>query len=296
MRKSSFLKMSRSNSQFLGASVNEFINIWVLGGDASLNLTTSGGLTKVAFNCTLGPPDAPYSFPPSSGPCPPPWTSPPHTPTPNRPRHRGPSQRERNRQRAARHQAAQVEAAASVSSSVSAPVNASMTAPAPAPPLVPASAPAPVPEPVSPPGPTQGPAQVSVSVSQATSTTMTSVMAPVAVSVISSSIPTQKSSFATINSVNLNAATASSPVTSTPTYVPGMEFSSSKHDCPANAPPPPPCKKCGKFTTWGGSRVKTDLAWLHFYMCSGSSMIEGFPSCNIQTCLVTPPLPNIVIM
>jgi hypothetical protein len=153
-----------------------------------------------------------------------------------------------------------------------------------------------VPEPVSPPGRTQGPAQVSVSVSQATSTTMTSVMAPVAVSVISSSIPTQKSSFATINSVNLNAATASSPVTSTPTYVPGMEFSSSKHDCPANAPPPPPCKKCGKFTTWGGSRVKTDLAWLHFYMCSGSSMIEGFPSCNIQTCLVTPPLPNIVIM
>ena len=53
--------MSRTNSQFLGASVNEFIQIWALGGNATLNLTTSGGLTKVAFNCTLGKPSDPHS-------------------------------------------------------------------------------------------------------------------------------------------------------------------------------------------------------------------------------------------
>ena len=110
-------KMSRSNSQFLGASVNEFIHIWTLGGDASLNLTTSGGLTKVAFNCTLGQPDAPYSQP-----CPRP------TPTSHQPRHRGPAERERNRLRAARHQAARVEATAPVSSTTSASNTASVTA------------------------------------------------------------------------------------------------------------------------------------------------------------------------
>ena len=113
--------MSRTNSQFLGASVNEFIQIWALGGDATLNLTTSGGLTKVAFNCTLGEPSAPHSIPPSPAPC-----TPLH-PNPHRPRHRGPAQREKNRQRAVRHQAARLEATAPVSSAVSAPATASMT-------------------------------------------------------------------------------------------------------------------------------------------------------------------------
>ena len=114
--------MSRSNSQFLGASLNEFIQIWALAGEATLNLTTSGGLTKVAFNCTLGKPGAPHSLPPSPSSCPSSKT------TPHRPRHRGPGQRERNRQRAARHQAARLEATAPVSSAVSAPVTASMAA------------------------------------------------------------------------------------------------------------------------------------------------------------------------
>ena len=91
---------SKSNSQFLGASFSEFINIWGLGGDASLNLTTSRGVTKVAFNCTLGHPGAPHSFSPPSAP-----SSSSNSPS-VRPRHRGPAEREKNRLRAARHQAA----------------------------------------------------------------------------------------------------------------------------------------------------------------------------------------------
>ena len=103
--------------------MNEFIQIWALGGDATLNLATSGGLTKDAFNCTLGKVGAPHSLPPSSTPCPTP------TPTPHQPRHRGPAQREQNPQRAASHQAARMEATApAVASSVSAPITASMAA------------------------------------------------------------------------------------------------------------------------------------------------------------------------
>ena len=64
-----YFKMSITNSQFLGASVDEFIQVWALGGNATLNLTTSGGLTKVAFNCTLGKPSDPHSIPPSPAPC-----------------------------------------------------------------------------------------------------------------------------------------------------------------------------------------------------------------------------------
>ena len=48
--------------------MSEFMKFWSLGGDATLNLTTSGGTVKVEFNCTLGQPGAPYSFPPSSAP------------------------------------------------------------------------------------------------------------------------------------------------------------------------------------------------------------------------------------
>ena len=83
------------NSQFLTASVNEFISVWALQGNASLSLTTSNGKANVSFNCTLGHPSAPHSLPPFLP------SSPPH----HQPRHRGPSERERNRERAARHQA-----------------------------------------------------------------------------------------------------------------------------------------------------------------------------------------------
>ena len=100
--------MSRSNSQFLGASVHEFMQIWALSGDATLNLTTSGGNTTVEFKCTLGQPGAPHSLPPS-----PPFSFPPSVP--HRPRHRGPAERERNRRRAACHQASQAKTTASVS-------------------------------------------------------------------------------------------------------------------------------------------------------------------------------------
>ena len=102
----------RTNSQFLGASVNEFIQMWAIGGDATLNLSTSGGLTTVAFNCTIGHPGAPHYLPPSSAP----FSS--ATTPPHRPRHRGAAEKEKNRQRAAAHQAAQAKATAPVPSAV----------------------------------------------------------------------------------------------------------------------------------------------------------------------------------
>ena len=100
--------MSRSNSQFLGATVHEFMQIWALNGDAILNLTTSGGTVNLDFKCSLGQPGAPHSPPPSAPSSPPP-------PAPRRPCHRGPAEREKNRLRAARHQAAWAKTAAPVS-------------------------------------------------------------------------------------------------------------------------------------------------------------------------------------
>ena len=57
--------LSRTNSQFLTASVTEFISVWAIGGEASLNLTTKGGFTTIRFNCTIGVPGAPHSLPPT---------------------------------------------------------------------------------------------------------------------------------------------------------------------------------------------------------------------------------------
>ena len=108
--------MSRTNSHFLGASVQEFLQIWALSGDATLNLTTSGGQANIEFKCTLGHPGAPHTLPPSAPPSAPP-------PAPHRPRHRGPAEREKNRLRAARHQAARAKSTVPVSSSVSASVS-----------------------------------------------------------------------------------------------------------------------------------------------------------------------------
>ena len=90
--------MSRSNSQFLRASVREFLHFRALGGEATLKLTTSGGEAKVEFNCSLGQPGAHHSLPLVPAPSFPP-------PPLRRPRHRGPSEKERNRERAARNQA-----------------------------------------------------------------------------------------------------------------------------------------------------------------------------------------------
>ena len=103
---------ARLNSNFLTASVNEFIQVWALGGTASLNLATSNGQATVSFICTLGPPGAPPSLPPSVP------ASTPH----RQPRHRGPAELERNRQCAARYQAAKATASATSPSSVTAPV------------------------------------------------------------------------------------------------------------------------------------------------------------------------------
>ena len=91
---------SKTNAQFLGASVTEFISVWALGGKADLNLSTNNGVTTVGFTCTLGNPGALHSLPSSHAPSPPPSFP------PRRPRHRGPSERKRNQERAARHQAA----------------------------------------------------------------------------------------------------------------------------------------------------------------------------------------------
>ena len=57
--------VSRTNSQFLTASVTEFISVWAIGGDASLNLTTKGAFTTIIFNCTIGVPGAHHSKPPT---------------------------------------------------------------------------------------------------------------------------------------------------------------------------------------------------------------------------------------
>ena len=100
---------SRTNSQFLAASLTEFLSVWSVGGDACLNLTTRNGLANVQFNCTLGHPGALHSLSPTP--------SPTSAPPPHRPRHRGPAARERNRQRAARHQEARTAAPASASPS-----------------------------------------------------------------------------------------------------------------------------------------------------------------------------------
>ena len=99
---------SRSNSQFVVASLTEFLSVWAHGGKASLNLSTSDGLTTVGFTCTLGHPGASHSIPAFSPPPSPPTSSPFR-----QPRYRGPAEKEKNRVRAARHQAAQAEAAAS---------------------------------------------------------------------------------------------------------------------------------------------------------------------------------------
>ena len=82
------------NSQFVSASLAEFMAVWNQGGQASLNLSTNSGFIDISFNLRLGQPGAPFSNSPSSTPS-------------SRQRHRGPGQKERNRQRAARHQAAQ---------------------------------------------------------------------------------------------------------------------------------------------------------------------------------------------
>ena len=80
------------NSQFVTASLAEFISVWNHGGDASLNLTTSDGFIDISFNLRLGQPGATFSNSPSSTP-------------PKVGRHRGHAQKERDCQRAAGHQA-----------------------------------------------------------------------------------------------------------------------------------------------------------------------------------------------
>ena len=242
----------RSNSQFLGASVNEFIQIWALGGDANLNLSTHEGRTTVSFNCTIGQPGAPHSLPPFHVPTPAP------SPPPHRPRHRGPAERERNRLRAARHQAAQAGTTAPGSSDP--PVLLS-TASATPPAAVISAAPLPDAEPV--PVPVKSPFTVPVTFQ----------------------LPAKESSAPVSDQVNPTSFFNIGSVKSTqapkpPAYVPGTEYSRANYSRPGNAPSPPPCEKCGNPTYWSTSRVRQDMGWLHEYVCL----------CLTRKCFNTPPI------
>ena len=73
---------ARTNSQFLAASVSEF-----------MMFTTSKGLATVGFNCSLGHQGAVH-YPTAA-------TTP--SPPPRQPRRRGPAATQRNNERAARH-------------------------------------------------------------------------------------------------------------------------------------------------------------------------------------------------
>ena len=106
----------RVNSQFVIATLAEFVRVWDLGEDASLHLETTKGHATMAFNCKLGPPSAPHPNPTFPPPTPPPW--PRH--------HRGPAQREKNRQRAARYQASKRDAAVAAATSSSLPTSVSL--------------------------------------------------------------------------------------------------------------------------------------------------------------------------
>ena len=106
---------SRVNSQFVIATLAEFVRVWDLGEDASLHLETTKGHATMAFTCKLGPPSAPHPNPTFPPPTPPPW--PRH--------HRGPAQREKNRQRAARYQASKRDAAVAAATSSSLPTSVS---------------------------------------------------------------------------------------------------------------------------------------------------------------------------
>ena len=109
----------RVNSQFVIATLAEFVRVWDLGEDASLHLETTKGHATVAFNCKLGPPSAPHPIPTFPPPPPPPWRS---------RHHRGPAQREKNRQRAACYQASKRAAATAVTSPTTLPTSASVVA------------------------------------------------------------------------------------------------------------------------------------------------------------------------
>ena len=107
---------SRVNSQFVIATLAEFVRVWDLGEDASLHLETTKGHATMAFTCKLGPPSAPHPNPTFPPPTPPPW--PRH--------HRGPAQREKNRRRAASYQASKRAAATAVTSPTTLPTTASV--------------------------------------------------------------------------------------------------------------------------------------------------------------------------
>ena len=101
-----------------------------MSGEASLNLSTIGGITTIGFNCTLGKPGAPHFQPPST-------PSHPSSSPYRKARHRGPAEKGRKLLRAARHQAAQTAGNAFLDPNKSSPLEASESTASPTPAPVP---------------------------------------------------------------------------------------------------------------------------------------------------------------
>ena len=251
------------NSQFLTASVNEFIQVWALGGNASLNLTTSNGQATVGFNCSLGLPGAPHSRPPS-----PPSTQ-------RQPRHRGPTENERNRQRAACHQAAR--AAASLLSST--PPTAPVTTP---------NSPTPVPtvKGLISAGPDSSASSVrTFKCNHCELIFKTRKGLKIHVGREHNPHPESESTVTSPESVNTSAVftlpVTKSPVIETVKRIHCNEcdivFNKNEYVCShivKDNLPPPPCESCSKAMIYTKSRLEANMSLLHFYTCS----------CNLYRC------------
>jgi hypothetical protein len=83
-----------------------------------------------------------------------------------------------------------------------------------------------------------------------------------------------------IHSQQVSLRAAMNTPTKLPVYVPGTTYSRGQYSCPGNAPPPPPCEKCGNPTYWSCSRVRQDMGWLHEFFCL----------CLTRKCINTPPI------
>ena len=283
---------ARTNSQFLFASLTEFISVWGQGGEASLNLTTRRGMANVQLNCTLGHPGSPYSFPPSSVPSPPP------APPPRRPRHRGPGELERNHLRAARYQAARTTGPVSSTPSSSTASTASVITPPLTPPvsepsIVPASETATTASDVNSfncdkcdfTSTTDHGVKIHMGHQHKNSQKPEEIRGETFNKSLNISFPIEERnennsmSSSINNTVNNYIVKEDVSIVSLPKYKPGDEFRAPSDSCPGNALLSPPCQKCGKASKWNCSRVKQDRSWLHAYWCS---------SCSTQTCLTTP--------
>ena len=253
-----------NNYNFVQASLAEFLNVWSIGGDASLNLTTTGGRVNMAFNVSLGNPGSAFSSPSSSV---------------RRQRHRGQADKEKSRQRAAARQAA---AAKAVTEPETAADHQETLKRATSPPMT-ASLPSPPAQGIKPP------------FSMATTWTTVPVMTPTFASVTARSekgfncdqctaVLTNEEGLK-IHKANTHTMLVRKPAPSMRLYK--TMYYHPKDPCPFNAPPPPECKSCHKTMAWTASRTKSNKHWLHEYSCSACTGIHGL---STRSTLTTPPL------